>query len=525
MVAAFLAIETLLYSGLVQDRLYDLTGAAQFVHEARDWALRFLTAYAATFAILVYLRGTQRLAAVAAGIEDAPTNLWWLAAHGVLFAAFVLLAIRQYQEASTPFWLLSVAWHVFGLAAALALVAAVAPLRSWLEALRRTGALPVYALIPAVAALLLVKASQVLWAPAAALTFKLVVWIARPFNEALIADSATLTLITPDFSVQVTELCSGLEGVGLILVFCTAWLWYFRRDYIFPRALIIVPCAMLLMFLLNAARIAGIMLIGAAGHQRVAAIGFHSQAGWIAFNLAAFGVAFAARHSSWLNRAALLAAPAQRQVTAEHDATAAYLLPLLAILAAGMLAHALSAGFEQLYPIRFLCAAIALFAFRRSYRNLDWNFSWRGVAVGAAVFAVWAAAARLLTAPAPMPGDLAGLSAPLRAAWIACRAAAAIITVPIAEELAYRGFFMRRMVNADFSALPFASTPWWAITISAIVFGISHGSFWLPGLIAGLAYAALAVKTGKIGESVVAHATTNSLVAVQVLLFGQWQLW
>jgi CAAX prenyl protease-like protein len=117
------------------------------------------------------------------------------------------------------------------------------------------------------------------------------------------------------------------------------------------------------------------------------------------------------------------------------------------------------------------------------------------------------------------------MSAPARAVWISCRVAAAAITVPIAEELAYRGFLMRRMLKSDFTALSFRDVPWWAIAVSAAVFGVTHGSFWLPGAIAGLAYGTVAVRTGKIGESVAAHATTNSLVAIQVLLLGHWQLW
>ena len=541
-VIGFLAIETLLISGLIQDpALDDLAGAARTVHQVQHWAFRFLIAYAATFAILLYLRGSERLAAVKLAIEDAPTNMGWLVVQGVLLVPFALLSTMLYRQGSTPFWVLAIGWHALGLAAALALFAALAPLRSWFEALRHTGALPAYSLIPAAGALIAFKTSQLLWGPAAALTFKLVGWMARPFSPSLSVDAATLTLITPVFSVQVSEICSGLEGVGLMLVFCTAWLWYFRREYIFPRALIILPIAVLIIFLLNAVRIAAILLIGAAGHQGVAAVGFHSQAGWIAFNLAAFGVAFAAKHSAWLNRSVHDSAPhdagaahdpgapheagAALEAGAAHDATAAYLMPLLAILAAGMVAHALSAGFDQLYPLRLLCAAVALFAFRRSYRNLDWDFSWRGVVAGLAVFAVWAVFARLSTSKAPIPGDLAGLSPPLRALWIGCRAAAAIVTVPIAEELAYRGYLMRRVVTADFSAMSLRSVPWWAIGISAVVFGITHGSFWLPGIIAGLVYAGIAAKTGKIGESVVAHATTNSLVAIQVLLFGQWQLW
>jgi exosortase E/protease (VPEID-CTERM system) len=515
----FLAIETLLISGLIQDpSLDELAGAARLVHQVQHWAFRFLIAYAASFAILLYLRGAENLAAVSATIEDAPTNGWWLVVQGLLLIPFALLSTMLYRGGA-PFWLLATAWHALGLAAALALFAALAPLGSWFKAVRQTGVLPLFSLIPAAGAMLVFKASQWLWGPAAALTFRLVNLMARPFASSLIVDPATLTLITPQFSVQVTEICSGLEGVGLMLVFCTAWLWYFRREYRFPRALIVLPLAVLVIFLLNAARIATILLIGAAGHQGVAAVGFHSQAGWIAFNAAAFGVAFAAKHSPWLNRAAPRAEPIA------HDATAAYLLPLLAILAAGMIAHAVSTGFELLYPLRLLWAVIILFAFRSSYRSLDWRFTWRGVAVGAAVFAVWTGFARFLTAPSPIPPDLADLSARARTIWIACRVAAAIVTVPIAEELAYRGFLLRRIVTADFAALSFKDVPWWAIAVSAAVFGVTHGSFWLPGAVAGAAYAVVAVLTGKIGESVAAHATTNSLIAMQVLLFGHWQLW
>jgi CAAX prenyl protease-like protein len=84
---------------------------------------------------------------------------------------------------------------------------------------------------------------------------------------------------------------------------------------------------------------------------------------------------------------------------------------------------------------------------------------------------------------------------------------------------------MRRIVNAAFESVNLQSVRWPAIIISAVVFGIMHGSLWFPGIVAGIAYGAVAVKTGKIGESVAAHATTNTLIAIQVLLLDQWQLW
>jgi exosortase E/protease (VPEID-CTERM system) len=519
-IIAFLSVETLLISGLLQGPSLDrLVGAAKLIHDAQHWVFRFIVAYCGSLAVLLYLRHANRAVPILAAAAGAPMRVQWLVAHGLLIIPFAVLSTVLYENGAVPFPVLAVAWHACGFAAALALFAAAAPFPVWLAALREAGKLPAYALLPAGGALLAFKASQMLWTPAATLTFRLVRVLALPFSPSLHADASTLTLITGNFEVQISQACSGLEGVGLMLAFCSAWLWYFRREYIFPRALLILPGAVVLIFLLNAVRIAALILIGDAGYQRIATVGFHSQAGWIAFNLAAFGVAVFARRSAWINHSVL------RTEARNHDATAAYLMPLLAILASGMVVHALSAGFDLLYPVKLICAAIVLWVYRRSYQHLDWNFTWRGVSVGVLVFIVWAGCAHFMTAPQPIAADLSLLSAPLRVAWIMCRAAAAIVTVPIAEELAYRGYLMRRFLRREFDSLPLRNVTWPALAASAIAFGVMHGSLWFPGIVAGLAYGALAMKTGKIGESVVAHAATNALVAIQVLLFGQWQLW
>jgi exosortase E/protease (VPEID-CTERM system) len=520
-IGAALTVELLLLSGLIQSAaVVELTGGPtthEIAHDIQHWLFRFLIAYAASYAILLYLRGMHN---VGAAVANAPVRIVWLLVHAALLVPFALLSTLLYREASLPFAAIWIAWHLFGIGALLALLAALAPINAWLSALRETGALPLYSLVPAAGALLAFKASQLLWVPAAELTFNCVRILLRPLIPSLTSDPATLILTTAHFAVQVSEACSGLEGVGLMLAFCAAWLWYFRHEYVFPRALIVIPIALLLIFFLNTLRIAALVLIADAGYQSIATVGFHSQAGWIAFNVAAIGVAYFSKRSAWINRGAQRA-----EVTAPHDATAAYLMPLLTILAAGMIAHALSAGFDLLYPLRLVSAAAVLWIYRASYRNLAWGFSWRGVLVGVAVFTVWAVFAHFLTATAPMPEGLQQLSPAMRFAWLGARAAAAIITVPIAEELAYRGFLMRRIAGANFDAIDFKSVSFLALALSAIAFGITHGSLWLPGIVAGLAYGALAKKTGKIGESVAAHATTNALVAVQVLLFQQWQLW
>ncbi|HMI76490.1 MAG TPA: archaeosortase/exosortase family protein, partial [Steroidobacteraceae bacterium] len=280
--AAILAIETLLISGLIQSPALDtLTGAAKLTHDIQHWVFRFAIAYAGSFAILLYLRGSGN-ASVAAMSNEAPVRVAWLLVHTALLAPFALLSSLLYRGGAVPFPLLSLGWHACGLAAALALFAGIAPLRFWVHAVRQTGALPLYSLLPAAAALLIFKLSQLLWAPVAAITFRLVSMVLRPLIPSLRTDASTLTLFTDHFAVQVSEICSGLEGVGLMLAFCTAWLWYFRREYVFPRALIIVPIAVLVIFLLNTVRIAALVLMGDAGYEKIATVGFHSQAGWIA---------------------------------------------------------------------------------------------------------------------------------------------------------------------------------------------------------------------------------------------------
>ena len=45
------------------------------------------------------------------------------------------------------------------------------------------------------------------------------------------------------------------------------------------------------------------------------------------------------------------------------------------------------------------------------------------------------------------------------------------------------------------------------------------------GMMAGLVFGLVYMRTQRLGEAVAAHATTNALIAVAVLGGSQWQLW
>lgn len=521
-VAVILAVETLLMSYLIQKTPVDwVSGPARVVRDAQHWFFRFLIVYAVSLTMLAYLRVGNR-SAPSTSWADTPWRSSRLVVHACLLLPFGVLSAGLYSGAlPLPFTVVAVAWHICALAAALALITAAAPLTLWMSAVKRTGAVSLYALIAALAAVIAIQLSQSLWQPTAALTFRLVLLVLNSLLPTLQGNFSTLTLSTDRFAVTISEQCSGLEGVGLMLAFCATWLWYFRREYRFPRALIIVPVAVLLAFVLNVLRIAALVTIGDAGYPNVAMVGFHSQAGWIAFNTVAFGVAVLAKRVSWMRHDPHVPAAD----AGAHNGTAAYLMPLLAILAAGMIAHALSSGFELLYPLRLVAAAAILWVYRGSYATFDRHISWRAPAIGVLIAGIWLLFAHFVIAPSAEPQALWSLPAPLRVAWLVARTLAATVTVPIAEELAYRGYLMRRLVRADFESVRFADVRWPALAVCAAAFGIMHGAMWLPATLAGMAYGTIAIKTGRIGEAVVAHATTNAFIAAAVLLFDQWQLW
>jgi CAAX prenyl protease-like protein len=120
---------------------------------------------------------------------------------------------------------------------------------------------------------------------------------------------------------------------------------------------------------------------------------------------------------------------------------------------------------------------------------------------------------------------LASLPSASRIVWIVFRVAAAVVTVPVAEELAFRGYLARRILSRDFSEVPFARLTLVSIGWSSIAFGVLHGQHWLVGIVAGLAFAAILRSRGRMGDAVVAHAVANLLLAAWVLARGDWGLW
>jgi exosortase E/protease (VPEID-CTERM system) len=491
-----------------------------------DWGpaiVRGAIAFAAvllTFALLKCRAALERVALL-------PIQPPWLAGH-LLFALGFVWASKQLYSGRLPGFnpdLFVTAWALTGLITVALAALAFLALKTWLQIRDATGSLWAVALSTALVASFFTRPARALWEPATRLTFTMVKFML----SWLLPDATTVaekaTIHAPHFSVIVAPECSGLEGAALILVFTTAWLWLFRQEVRFPWALALLPAGVVVLFILNAVRLTALVWIGNAGAKQIAAGGFHSQAGWISFNAVAFGLSVVARRSPWFS---LGTKPVEPSRTAAEDRTAAFLIPFLAILGVGMLARAASAGFESLYPLRLVAAAMALWIFRRSYKDCDWRFGWPAPLAGVGVFILWVGLERALgpaSSSSAIPVALEAMSEPGRIFWLTARVLAASVTVPIAEELAFRGYLMRRLVSADFERVDPRRFTWFSLALSSVVFGAMHGSSWLAGSISGLVYGWLYGRSGRIGDAVAAHATTNALLAVCVLALRQWQFW
>jgi exosortase E/protease (VPEID-CTERM system) len=433
------------------------------------------------------------------------------------------------------------------------LALACIPFRIWIKTFRATSPLWLYALVAGLVAWFMRDLFQRTWNASGTFaghilqntTFNSVRAILHCVLPDAADDVANLTVGTPRFSVIIMPACSGVEGIGLILAFSLVWLLYLRKQSRFPHVFLLIPCAVACMWLLNVVRISVLILLGNEVSAEVAMVGFHSQFGWIAFTAVALAFCMVTEKFSWVRKvpceysSALGDSSCNVPLTdtgasersgkyfGESPAIRAYLVPFLAILAASFISKAASGYFEWLYPLRFVAAAIALLYFWPELKKLNWHFSWVGPTAGLAVFLVWIAPALWVHqhAVSRLGTDLAALSPTARWIWIAFRVAAAVITVPLAEELAFRGYLARRFINWEFDHVPFTHLTAPSIALSSVAFGLMHGQHWLVGILAGLAYAVALRWRGRMGDAIVAHAISNLLLAVWVLGLGDWAQW
>jgi exosortase E/protease (VPEID-CTERM system) len=480
---------------------------------------------------------SPRLKAVLGNLLEQSSEYRWLnrlALHIFAFVAFAVTTALIFAMPIDPARLSApwfAAWFVLAGTTLLLWLLAIAPGHFWLQLIRQDYKALLMGCLLGVSAWVLIKilsqyetsllGQREFWDSLATPTLQLVHSLLSWFYADLVYRPEAFLLGTASFQVEITYACSGIEGISLVTIFLAIYFWLFRNELRFPQVFWLFPLGIIATWLANAVRIAMLIAIGASYSPEVALRGFHAQAGWIAFTLIAIGAIALSNRMQFFTASK----PEFSVVRTDKPLAAALLVPLLALMAASMLTSASTGGFDVLYPLRVVAIALVLCYFRRSYKGLGWQWTWQAPAIGIAVFVIW-----ILLEPnvdsskTALSQGLAELTNGTAVAWLVFRVLGSVIAIPLVEELAFRGYLIRKLIAKDFENVPLGQFSWFSFVLTSVLFGLLHDR-WIAGTLAGMGYALALYHRRQLGDAVIAHMTTNALIAIFVLTQARWSLW
>ena len=185
--------------------------------------------------------------------------------------------------------------------------------------------------------------------------------------------------------------------------------------------------------------------------------------------------------------------------------------------------------------LRFVVIAAAIWYFSRHLVNFKMKAPVASIGLGVAVFLLWIGPDALIPGyrahwlfQNPITGTIQVSMPPgLREDrfQLILRLARAALLVPILEELFWRGWLMRWLIETDFEKVPLGAYALGAFWITAILFASEHGPYWEVGLITGAIYNWWMIRTKSLPDLYVTHGVTNLCLSLYVIATGKWEYW
>ena len=109
---------------------------------------------------------------------------------------------------------------------------------------------------------------------------------------------------------------------------------------------------------------------------------------------------------------------------------------------------------------------------------------------------------------------------------VGCRFVRLVIIVPLVEEIFWRGFLLRWLIDYEFTKVPFGSFRWKSFVVVTLLFMLEHTPpDWPAALLTGVLFNLVAIHTRSLSSCVLVHAITNFLLGVYILYTGKTGFW
>jgi CAAX prenyl protease-like protein len=177
------------------------------------------------------------------------------------------------------------------------------------------------------------------------------------------------------------------------------------------------------------------------------------------------------------------------------------------------------------YPFKTLAVAAVIAWFWKELPGLRPSAPLASVALGVIAIALWIGLDPWLVHYAPpLLGRNPFVLYPAGWAWFlfAWRLLGIAFVVPVMEELFWRGFLMRWLIEDDFTRVPFGTYRPVSFLVTTAFFALVHGAEWPLALIVGVLYGLWFLRTKTLGDIMLAHGVTNLLLALYCLVTGDW---
>ena len=189
----------------------------------------------------------------------------------------------------------------------------------------------------------------------------------------------------------------------------------------------------------------------------------------------------------------------------------------------------LSSAEYWIYPAQMvLCGGVVIW-FWRDYNLERPSQIAFALLIGVIVFLVWISPQQFFGSSERVVGfntDVFAARPSIYWMTIVLRFLRLAVVVPFIEEIFWRGFLLRLLIDENFERVPVGTFSWLSFGVVAVGFSFSHtAEDWMVALLTGALYNGVAYRTKSLSSCVLTHAITNLLLGLWIMKTKQWGFW